>query len=162
MNEQTEARSTGSLYCKFCHLCNYLQSPLLLLIRLYWGWQFLISGWGKFLNIESTAQFFNSLGIPLSIVSALTVASLEFVGGALLIVGLFSRVAALFLACIMTTAYWTAHHDYFINLFNDFNAFTAQGPFLFLYAALIILAFGPGLFSIDGMIRSKHSKQSNK
>ena len=41
-----------------------LQSPFLLLIRLYWGLKFAIAGYGKFLNLETTSHFFESLGIP--------------------------------------------------------------------------------------------------
>ena len=31
---------------------NSLQSPFLLLVRLYWGWQFIETGWGKVNNID--------------------------------------------------------------------------------------------------------------
>ena len=41
-----------------------LQSPFLLLVRLYWGWQFIQTGWGKFNNISGVTAFFRTLGIP--------------------------------------------------------------------------------------------------
>ena len=41
-----------------------LQSPLLLAVRLYWGWQFVQTGWGKMHNIVEITGFFASLNIP--------------------------------------------------------------------------------------------------
>lgn len=151
-----EEKSNGSLYCFFARLCNYLQSPLLLLIRLYWGWQFILSGWGKFLNLQTTSEFFSTLNIPFPLFSAYATASVELIGGALFLVGLFSRLAALLLAIVMSVAYWTAHHDAALKIFSDFNTFSSQPPFLFLFATLTVLAFGAGIFSLDAIIRYKN------
>ena len=41
-----------SLYQLFSRLSSTLQSPFLLAIRLYWGWQLAQSGWGKLHNID--------------------------------------------------------------------------------------------------------------
>ncbi|MGB0124289.1 MAG: DoxX family protein, partial [Silvibacterium sp.] len=68
-----------------------LQSPFLLAIRLYWGWQFAQTGWGKLHNLAKITGFFASLNIPFPAFSAHFVSGLEFVGGLLLIVGLASR-----------------------------------------------------------------------
>jgi putative oxidoreductase len=43
---------------------NGLQSPFLLLIRVYWGWLFLQSGIEKFGHIDKVVSFFTDLGIP--------------------------------------------------------------------------------------------------
>jgi len=40
------------LYKRFFAAFDYLQSPFLLLVRLYWGWQLIQSGWGKLHNLE--------------------------------------------------------------------------------------------------------------
>ena len=42
-----------------------LQSPFLLLVRLYWGFQMMQTGWGKLHNLAKVTDFFISLGIPL-------------------------------------------------------------------------------------------------
>ena len=47
-----------------------LQSPFLLLVRLYWGWQFIETGWGKVNNIEKVTGYFTSLGLPLPAMTA--------------------------------------------------------------------------------------------
>ena len=41
-----------------------LQSPLLLAIRLYWGWQFTQDGWGKLTHLDSVTEFFTTLNLP--------------------------------------------------------------------------------------------------
>ena len=41
-----------------------LQSPFLLAVRLYWGWQFMQTGWGKLSDINKVVGFFTNLGIP--------------------------------------------------------------------------------------------------
>ena len=41
-----------------------LQSPLLLAVRLYWGWQFAQSGWGKLHHLSNLTGFFTSLNLP--------------------------------------------------------------------------------------------------
>ena len=43
---------------------NHAQSPLLLVIRLYWGWQFMQDGWGKLTHLDRVTQFFASLSLP--------------------------------------------------------------------------------------------------
>lgn len=58
-----------------------LQSPFLLLVRLYWGWQFIQTGWGKLHNIPKIVNFFTTLGIPMPGVTAHFIAGLEFIGG---------------------------------------------------------------------------------
>ena len=58
-------------------LLNRLQSPMLLLIRAYWGWQFAQTGWGKLHNLNRVADFFATLNIPAPHLNALVVAWLS-------------------------------------------------------------------------------------
>ena len=77
-----------ALYRLMVRIANSFQSPFLLLIRVYWGWLFLQSGIGKFGHIDKVVSFFTDLGIPAPTLNAYFNASLETVGGILLIVGL--------------------------------------------------------------------------
>ena len=43
---------------------NFLQSPLLLALRVYFFWQLFLTGKGKLSNIGKVSEFFTSLGIP--------------------------------------------------------------------------------------------------
>ena len=141
-----------SLYTRFAALASHLQSPLLLAVRLYWGWQFAQTGWGKLHNLARVTSFFASLNIPFPALTASFIAGLEFFGGILLILGLGTRLIGLLLACNMFVAYYTADHAALISIISDPDKFSAAAPYTFLFASLLVLIFGPGLFSADELI----------
>lgn len=84
---------------------------MLLAVRLYWGFQFAQTGWGKLHNLAKITSFFASLNVPLPGFTAPAISTLEFVGDILLMLGLFSRPIAFLLACNMFVAYWTADRE---------------------------------------------------
>src|SRR5271156_2884410 len=92
------------LYTLLIAAASHLQSPFLLLVRLYWGFQMMQTGWGKLHNLAKVTGFFTSLGIPLPSVNAPFIAGLELVGGILIMLGLGSRLLALLLAADMLVA----------------------------------------------------------
>ena len=140
------------LYTRVATMFSHLQSPFLLAVRLYWGWQFAQTGWGKMHHIAKIAGFFASLGIPFPSANAHFIAGLEFVGGLLLIAGLGSRFIGLLLAGNMMVAYWTADHEALVSFFSDPGKFYVADPYTFLFASLMVLIFGPGLLSADALI----------
>lgn len=142
-------------YRVFTNVANRLQSPFLLAVRLYWGWQFAQNGWGKLHNLAHVTEFFASLGIPFPHLNAVFVSSLECVGGVLLALGLGSRLISLLLACDMFVAYVTAGRDALLAVFSDPGKFYNADPYTFLFASLMILIFGPGLFSLDALIEKR-------
>lgn len=148
------------LYSRFAAAIAYLQSPFLLAVRLYWGWQFAQTGWGKLHNIAKITDFFASLNIPFPSVSAHFISGLELIGGILLILGLGSRFISLLLACNMFVAYWTADHEALTSIFSDPDKFTAASPYTFLFASLMILIFGAGLFSLDELLARRLSRKN--
>jgi len=133
----------------------WLQSAFLLGVRLYWGWQFVQTGWGKLHNLAKVTAFFASLGIPLPGLNAPFVAGLEFAGGLLLILGLGSRPVALLLTGNMLVAYLTADREALFAIFSDPGKFYAAAPYTFLFAVIIVLLFGPGPFSLDRLIKKR-------
>src|SRR2546430_426102 len=82
-----------------------------LLTRITVGWIMVESGWGKLHNLPKIVEFFQSLGIPGASFQAPFVAGVELVGGILLILGLFSRIAAIPLSITMVVAILTAKRD---------------------------------------------------
>ena len=52
----------------------------------------------------------------------------------------------------MLVAYWTADRDALIAVFSDPGKFYNADPYTFLFAALLVLIFGPGIFSLDYLI----------
>ncbi|MCH9626457.1 MAG: hypothetical protein S4CHLAM2_00790 [Chlamydiales bacterium] len=122
---------------------------LLLIIRLYWGGLLVMTGVGKLMNIEGVADFFASLNLPAPLFTAYFVGIFELIGGASLFLGLFSRLFSIALVILFFVAYGTAHQEALINFFVNPSLFIMQEPFLYLYASLLVLGFGPGFFSID-------------
>ncbi|HXM44908.1 MAG TPA: DoxX family protein [Bryobacteraceae bacterium] len=129
-----------------------LQSPFLLLVRLYWGFQMMQTGWGKLHNLAKVTDFFTSLGIPLPAVNAPFIVGLEFSGGILIMLGLGSRLFALLLTCDMIVAFIAADREALFSIFSDPDKFYAASPYTFLVAFLIVLIFGPGRFSLDALL----------
>jgi len=142
----------SGLYRRFCSAAHLLRSPFLLFVRLYWGWQFIQTGWGKLHNLSHVKEFFSSLGIPAPGLMAPAISCLEFFGGILLIVGLATRLIGLLLACNMLVAYITGDLMALKSIFSDPGKFYIADPFTFLFASLIVLIFGAGLFSLDALI----------
>ena len=132
---------------------NFLQSPLLLALRVYFFWQLFLTGKGKLSNIGKVSEFFTSLGIPLPTLNAYFIGSLECFGSSLLIIGLASRPLSLLIVISMTVAYLAGDFEAVMNIFSDPDKFVKADPFPFLLTALIILVFGPGLFSIDALMK---------
>jgi putative oxidoreductase len=134
-------------------VANLLQSPLLLALRLYFFWQLFQTGQGKLSNITKFIHFFRDLHIPAPTVNAYFVSSLECFGGLLLMVGLASRPLALMVAISMSVAYLTTEQEALMTFFSNSDKFVKADPFPYLLTALIVLAFGPGLFSIDALLK---------
>ena len=148
-------------YSLFTGALSSLQSPLLLTVRLYWGWQFFQSGVGKLKDIDKVVDFFTNLGIPHPAFTAHAVGGLECVGGALLFVGLGSRLITLPLTVNMVVAYITADREALLSFFSDPAKFYAADPFTFLFASLLILVFGPGKISLDSLISYLWKRRSS-
>jgi putative oxidoreductase len=134
---------------------NRLQSPLLLAIRLYWGWQFAQDGWGKLNHLDKVAEFFASLSLPAPHMTALVVALIEFVGGILFALGLLSRLTSLVLFVNMTMAYLSVPDDRvnFSHIFSKPEDFYNATPYTYWFAALLILILGPGSLAVDTLIK---------
>jgi putative oxidoreductase len=137
-----------------------LQSPFLFVVRLYWGWQFAQTGWGKLHNLAKISDYFTSLNIPFPAANAHFVAGLEFFGGLLLIVGLGTRLVGLLLAANMMVAYWTADHDALVSILSDPGKFYIADPYTFLFASLLVLIFGAGWLSFDALIMKRLKEQA--
>ncbi|MDR3624380.1 MAG: DoxX family protein [Chlamydiales bacterium] len=142
-------------YAGIVFLGNKFQTVLLLLLRLYWGPAFFISGLGKFGNISNVIDFFASLNIPYPAFSAYLTAGIECVGGLCLLFGLLSRLAAIPLVVITLSAMLTDNISEVKNVLNDPQNLISQLPFSFFLVALIIFSFGPGKWSLDYLFKKR-------
>jgi putative oxidoreductase len=150
------------LYRRFASMVLYLGSPFLLMVRLYWGWQFAQTGWGKLHHLAKITDFFTSLNIPFPSATAHFIAGLEFAGGILLIVGLGSRLIGLLLTFNMLAAYWTADREALRSIFSDPAKFYAADPYTFLFASAMILIFGAGVLSLDALLAKRYQGENEK
>jgi len=113
------------------------------------GIVFLLHGWQKVsvFGLHGVTGMLSSLGIPLPNVSAVILIGVELIGGALLILGLGARWAALLIAIDMTVAIL------FVHLKAGF--FSPKGfefPLTLLAAAICLALAGPGSLSLDAVI----------
>ena len=110
------------------------------------GW---FGGAGYKETMRTMHQF---LGVP-SPLAFLAIAT-EFFGGAALIVGLFSRVAALGIAVTMVVAIFTVHVRYglFLNWFGDRKGHGYEYHLLVIALAAVIIARGSGALSLDRLL----------
>jgi putative oxidoreductase len=141
-----------ALYAWFVRVVSSLQSPFLLFVRLYWGWQLSQNGWGKLHNLPHVTEYFGSLGLPAPGPMALFVSTVEFAGGILLALGLLSRFTSLAITIDMIMAYVKADREALFSFLSDPGKFYVADPFTFLFAALLILIFGPGKLCLDTLL----------
>jgi len=128
-----------------------------LLTRLTLGLAFIQTGLAKWLHLERTVRFFDSLGIPAPGANAVFIASLELVGGALLVAGLLTRLMSSGLLATMAVALLTADRTDFLGSWlpsgqlspTDVTAYT------FFVLLLWLLFFGPGPLSLDALVFRK-------
>lgn len=137
---------------KFLHL-NFLprSSDLaLLVLRLWFGASlFALHGWGKLIGFSDyAAKFPDPLGVGSKVSLSLAIGG-EVLCAALLVLGLFTRVAALGAALTMATAFWFAHGAKLVGPGNGELAFMYLGAFLALFVA------GGGKFSVDASTGAK-------
>ena len=131
----------------------FLFPVVLLVMRLFWGWRFFQTGKGKLMNLDRTAGFFAGIDIPWPKLNAVLAGLIEAGGGLLLMLGLASRVVSVPLIVVMIVAYATADREALQAIFSDPDKFTSAAPFLFLLTCVIVLAAGPGKFSLDAWFK---------
>lgn len=128
-----------------------LYSWVALTTRIGVGWVFIEAGWGKFHRIPSVIEYFRELGIPAPELQAPFVAFTELSCGLLFLVGLGSRLVSIPLAATMVVATLTAKREEIGTVSDLFGL----SEVLYILLFLGILVKGPGVFSVDHVIRKK-------
>jgi len=122
-----------------------LRPHFLSALRAMTGLLLLQHGTTKFLSFPPTQM--SGASDPISLASG----SLELVGGALIVIGLFTRPVAFILSGFTAVAYFMAHAP------SSFYPIVNQGELAILYcfAFLYLSAAGAGPWSLDAIIRKK-------
>lgn len=145
-----------NFYFKFTAIVNYLRSPLLLAIRLFWGGSFILTGWGKFGHLAKVTAYFQSLGIPFASLAAILTAFNETVFGLCLLLGFACRLTTIPLIATTIVAILTAEQAALSQILSNPQNLIHTDPFSFFFASLIIFVFGPGAISIDRWLWDKN------
>ena len=133
-----------------------LQPLALLLMRLALGVIMLVHGSHKvFGGLHHHAQFVASLGLPAwtSYLSSFT----EFLGGLLVIAGLFTRAAAFAICINMAVAIVKVHWHNGLSADHGF-----EFPLSLAVLAFALIFFGAGPISIDHILRGGGSISTKK
>ena len=125
-------------------------SIALLLLRLIVGAAFVLHGWGKIQTPFSWMPPEAPVHIPgfFQFLAAIS----EFGGGIALILGLLTRLGAFGIGCTMTVAvhmHMIVRHDPFVSRGGGSSYELAL---VYLGIAILMLALGPGKFSLDKKI----------
>lgn len=122
-----------------------LQPLGLLLLRAALGIIFITHGYPKLTHGAGMQSFFIEHGFPGYFLYVAGV--LELFGGGLLLLGLFTRGAALLLAIEMGVAIWKVHSSRGILAFHEY-----EFPLAVAMACFALATIGAGIISIDHLL----------
>jgi putative oxidoreductase len=116
-----------------------------LLMRLFIGYFFLETGWGKITHLGAFTQHFVEWGIPDPAFNAALSAYTELIGGALTMAGLFTRVISIPMIINMAVAVLTVK----IKQISGLNDFVETDEPLYALGFFWLMMWGPGAVSLD-------------
>jgi putative oxidoreductase len=124
-----------------------LKPLALLLLRLALGIIFIFHGYPKlFTHTRETMQMFQHMGFPGYF--AYIAGAIEFFGGLVLILGLFTRIAGILLAGEMAVAIWRVHLPQGpITMVKNY-----EFPMALAATAFTLACVGAGILSLDHVI----------
>jgi len=126
-------------------------SAALLLVRVVVGVAFILHGWPK---IQKPFEWMSGMPNPPPGIMQALAALCEVAGGALLALGLLTRVAALAIAAVMVGALALVHvpkGDPFVAPGGP----SAEPASVYLAVSLLIAAVGAGAYSLDAVVLRK-------
>jgi putative oxidoreductase len=129
-----------------------------LAVRLVVGSSFMLNGWAKLHSLDDITEFFTKLHIPAPHFNAVLVGSTECFGGALLVIGLLTRIAAIPLIISMAVAILTAK----LTKVEGFGDFVGLDELTYLLVFFWLAVAGPGKISIDYLLAKKWFKEDTK
>ncbi len=128
------------------------RESVILLVRMWVGLIMIYHGSDKlFRSFDPFTNHLNTFGIPLSkFVSGFFMFS-QFVGGAFLFIGFFTRPA---LVCVVLTVFSAVVEAMF---YVSYDPFSRKGELAFTYTVLsfALLISGPGRYSVDNWLAQK-------
>ncbi len=119
-----------------------------LLMRLYFGYFWVETGWAKIQNLDSFTQHFVEWGIPYPHLSAVLSGYTEWIGGILLMLGLMTRLVSIPLLFNMVVAVFQVKWKEIVGI----DGFVETDEVLYLFIFFWFLMAGPGRASVDHLV----------
>jgi len=119
-----------------------------LLMRLFVGYFFLETGWGKVHNIEGMTERFTDWGIPFPHFNAVLSGYTELIGGTLVLVGLFTRLVSIPMVINMLVALVSVK----LKKLTGLDDFVELDEPLYALAFFWLISSGAGLVSLDHLL----------
>ncbi len=119
-----------------------------LLVRLFVGSFFLETGWGKIQNLEAMTERFVDWGIPAPAFNAALSGWAEFLGGLLVMLGLFTRLVSVPLFINMMVATLAVR----LKKVGGLDEFVELDEPLYALSFLWLFFSGPGWVSLDHLL----------
>ena len=132
----------------FFGACRRLEWAGPLLMRLFFGYFWLETGWAKLHNLAGFTERFVGWGIPFPAFSAAVSAWTELIGGALIMLGLFTRLTMVPMTINMVVAIAVVA----INDVHSFDEFVELSEILYILIFFWLMVAGPGPVSIDAWL----------
>ncbi len=129
----------------------------LLIFRAFLGIILVAHGWQKLVIVgtQQSAQQFASWGVPQPTISVWISSIVELVGGAMLVLGFLTSLAAGITILLLAAAIYFVHLNQGLDPTSSLLTLgTIEFPLLLLLGLGIIIVFGPGRASIDGVLTS--------
>jgi putative oxidoreductase len=119
-----------------------------LLVRLFVGYFFLETGWGKIHNLDGMAERFTDWGIPAPAFNAALSGWTEFLGGLLIMLGLFTRLVSIPMFINMVVATLAVR----LKKVGGLDDFVELDEPLYALSFLWLFFSGPGRISLDHLV----------
>ena len=123
-------------------------APYLILIgRVLLSIIFIQAGWGKIFSYAGTAEYMQAAGVPGALLPLVILTELG--GGLLILLGLFTRWAALALAGFCLLSGWLFHYQPgdMAQMISFMKNITIAG------GLLVLAGSGPGAYALDSRLR---------
>lgn len=142
-------------------VCNAIANKLeftkdipLLFMRLVLAYGFWGPAMMKWNNMDGIIDWFSGMGMPFPTINAYLSATTEVSGSVLLLLGLGTRLISIPLMIVMLVAIFTVH----ISHGFEAGANGFEIPLYYLIMLFTLLVYGPGRYSVEGLLRKMTNK----
>ena len=136
---------------KLLRLADSLDWLAPLVVRLFFGYFWLETGWAKLHNLDAFTERFVGWGIPFPAFSATLSSMTDLIGGALLMVGLLTRLTTIPMIINLVVAIALV----VIKNVGGFDDFVELDEFVYILILFWLLMEGPGKVSFDTLINRR-------